>query len=656
MTTRQDGGGRRSLGRVVSDISIDTVLGAINETLYVFDPETGRPLFWNAALSAISGYSDEELAEMPGASSAFYSDEDVEKLKGALREIYEEGQTRVEAMLRTKDGRGVLFSYDAVLIQDHEGRPAICVLGRDVSAERAAERALAESEAKFRMMAEQSLFGLAVIQDQKVVFANAEVAHINGYSVEEMMAWEAREFAKAVHPEDRAFAVEQARKKQANEAGARTHYSYRILNKQGETRWVDQYSRTVIHGGRPADLICLVDVTAERRAEETQAQLREQLHHSQKMEAVGRLAGGIAHDVNNILGSILMLAECMGQQTLLEPSVREDLSRIVSLCERGGKLTRDLLGYARKGKHVGTQTALAPIVEEVADLVRRATPKTITTTVEIQEEGIEVFGDPDQLTSALMNVLVNAVDAVPGGGSITVQLTKVKLEPGHPALARGLETGTYASIAVRDSGAGIPADLLEKVTEPFFTTKAMGKGTGLGLSMVDGVARNHGGALLIESQLDEGTRVTILLPSSAVARAGAGDRPASRRPPVRPAGGAILVAEDEQFLRESLHAHLETLGFEVYDAADGQEAVDLCRLRKGDFVAVLLDLVMPRLDGIEAFELIHSRHPDLPVVLMSGHTVEGKPDELLQAGAVGFLQKPFTLDELIRALNTVVPV
>jgi two-component system cell cycle sensor histidine kinase/response regulator CckA len=409
--------------------------------------------------------------------------------------------------------------------------------------------------------------------------------------------------------------------------------------------------------GQPTKVIGVIaDLTEKQQALEERARLEEQLRQSQKMEAIGRLAGGLAHDMNNVLQTVLAISELM--QRLVEPDSphQQHLRDLLTVCARGRDLTRDLLSFARKEPVQQKRIDLNELIEEVRSLIRRMVPRTIALQTDFAPKLDSVEGDPGQFSHALMNLCINAADAIEGPGLVTIRTSNATLDESRLAAlgAAHLSPGRYARLDVQDNGAGIDEVTLSKVFEPFFTTKPEGVGTGLGLSIVQGTVSSHGGFVSVQSQLGQGTTVSIFLPHTATARPA---RETSELPVVAPVEGdaRVLLVDDEEIILRSWKRLLGSLGYDVLTARNGHVALDLLEAEGGRVDLVVLDMIMPVMDGFETFHHLRLLYPELPVLIASGHLQEDQAQSLIDAGAVGFLPKPFDIDRMAQILNTLAP-
>lgn len=371
-----------------------------------------------------------------------------------------------------------------------------------------------------------------------------------------------------------------------------------------------------------------------RRSEEERDRLHAQLVHAQRMEAVGTLSAGLAHDMNNILASIVSFAE-LARDDLDTPGAdpREELALIIAQATRGAELTRALLAFSRRGQYRKQPLVLGDLVRELRSMLARTLPKSIRLEVAIPDEPIYVAGDPTQLVQVLVNLAVNASDAMSGSGTLSI--------------SAGTD-GDVAQLEVTDTGAGMDEATLERIFEPFFTTKERGKGTGLGLSTVWGIVTGHDGTLAVRSAVGKGTTFTIRLPLTS-------DRPAL--PPAPPPEVAttmprrtkILVVDDEEHVRRGTLRILERKGYETLEASNGAEALEVFAAHADEIGLVVLDMMMPVMGGHECFEKLRERS-DVPVLVTTGHTSDSLAQDLFARGAA-FLEKPFPSADLMREVS-----
>lgn len=372
--------------------------------------------------------------------------------------------------------------------------------------------------------------------------------------------------------------------------------------------------------------------------------MQEQLHQSEKMTAIGQLAGGIAHDFNNQLTGISGYAELL-RNALDNPRQRGWAEHILGAAQRSADLTRQLLAFARKGQTRRAPTDLRRTISEVVELLHRSIDPRIVIIHEDADTPCLTLGDAGQLHHALLNLALNARDAMPGGGELRFTTRQTTLPEDSGGF--GNAAGTFVAIAVGDTGCGMDTATRRRLFEPFFTTKTAGKGTGLGLAAVYGVIKNHGGAIAVDSHPGRGSTFTLLLPLL--------DAPPAATPVINAADPAavacrILAIDDEPVVRDLLEATLHSLGHVCVTCADAEAALTLCQGGTA-FDLVILDMIMPRMGGRDAFLALRARNPGLRVLVASGHSLNGEVQSLLDLGARGFIQKPFQLTELSKAIT-----
>ncbi len=371
------------------------------------------------------------------------------------------------------------------------------------------------------------------------------------------------------------------------------------------------------------------DIDALRRRVE---ELETQLEHTQKLMAIGSLAGGVAHDFNNLLTAILGYASLLREEAASAPNVVEALDVIEKAAERASQLTRQLLGFARRGEPKRVRVDVHQSLAEVLDLLRHTIEKNIHLQTRFEASQPFVTGDPGQLFQVFLNLSLNARDAMPGGGTLT--------------LATG-NTDDSVRVSVIDTGAGIAAGIRDRIFEPFFTTKAENKGCGLGLTVVQSIVKSHGGRIELDCDAAPGARFHVLLPLTTGKEKSADAAGAAR--PAR-GKGSVLVIDDEEVVRQVAARMLKGLGYHAICLSSPREAIDYYHRRSRDIDLVIVDLVMPDLNGRDCFERIRSINPAARVLLTSGYSHDAAVDELIEAGAKAFLQKPYRLAQLSETL------
>jgi PAS domain S-box-containing protein len=381
-------------------------------------------------------------------------------------------------------------------------------------------------------------------------------------------------------------------------------------------------------------VIAFFDVTREVDAEFAKAESERRLHRGQRLEAIGTLAGGVAHDFNNLIFGVKLLAAELGVHES-DPQRRSSLALIDDITERAAMLTRSLLGFARRGKHRAAPVALDDLLQGMGELLRRTlSGVTVTFETAAANRGT-VIGDRAQLEQVVMNLAVNAAEAIADTGR------------GGRLVIRTRTARDAIVLEVADDGPGIPAELRDRVFEPYFSTKTPERGTGLGLATVFGIVENHGGSIEIGPGLDgRGTTMRVRLPASRFAALP--PEPVVTRD-VPPGSGTVLVVDDDALVRRAVASALRSLGYDTVEADGGAAAIHLHRERR-DLRAVVLDMVMPGMNGRATLAAMRSVDPEIPVLLMSGHTINEEIQAVLDEGASAFLSKPYSVEALARSL------
>jgi len=503
------------------------------------------------------------------------------------------------------------------------------------------------SEERFRSIFEQVCFGVAVASlDGRYSTVNPAFARLLGYSPEDLKE---KHYLEITHPYDAEAKQERVRELVEGNAG---HVSLeaRYVRKSGESVWCAT-NISLIHdaAGRPAHFLAMVqDIDERKKAEEERNRLQQQLFQAQKMEALGTLAGGIAHDFNNLLSVILGFASLARQRLAADHQLQESMSMIEQSAQRAADLTRQLLGFARPERQQIKPVCVDDVLERVRRMVARTFDRNITVTVRKASEPLWVNAEPSYLEQALLNLCINARDAMPEGGILSLEASATRVDPPLPGLPRTCAAGNYASISVEDTGSGIAPETLPRVFEPFFSTKDPGHGTGLGLSMVYGFVKNHEGFVKVESEPGQGARFTLLLPRIPAPATETGTEGFGR---IERGQGTVLVVDDEPLVRAFAAEGLQGLGYNVLVAENGRQALELYQRHRAEIGGVLLDLIMPDLSGLETYRRMRALDPLVHVVFASGYSTGEILRSAPDARSAAFIGKPYTLQGLSAVLR-----
>ncbi len=388
-----------------------------------------------------------------------------------------------------------------------------------------------------------------------------------------------------------------------------------------------------------------------KNAEEALRRSEEQLRQSQKVEAIGRLAGGVAHDFNNLLTVITGYCELLLARLSSDEPMRKEIEQIRKAGERAASLTRQLLAFGRKQILEPKVLDLNSSARDMEKMLKRLIGEDIDLRIAPAPDLRRVKADPGQIEQVLMNLAINARDAMPKGGNLTIETANLELDEAYASRHVGVRPGSYVMLAVSDNGCGMDKEIMARIFEPFFTTKGPGKGTGLGLSTAYGIVKQSGGNIWAYSEPGRGTTFKIYLPQVEEAVV----RPRSRRQPTKVSRGSetILLAEDEPELRGLTRRILEMKGYTIIVAGDGTEALEICGRHEGSIHLMLSDVVMPKMSGRELAERLATTRPDMKVLYMSGYTDDAIVHHGILEPGTSFIQKPFTPDSLVRKVREV---
>lgn len=626
-----------------SEKTLRTILSSTPTGIGVVE---NRLMKWhNRAMSDMLGYTSEEL-HGKNARMLYASDEEYDRVGKVIGTLGPDRKTaEIETKWLRKDGSMFDCLIRYALLDPESGSGATVAIVEDITDRKLAENALRQSEERYRSLVENTLDGYFIceIPSARIIFVNQRGCDLFGYTMEEALnlsLWD------TVAPEDHARLKERFKKRMERESLGQPDITYTGKRKDG-SRFRAQVATSVVMFQEQAALQGVFkDITEQER-------LERQLRQAQKMEAIGTLAGGIAHDFNNLLQAILGYTQILTIEKEADDPERSKLEQIEKSAMRASELTQQLLTFSRK-----VESKLRPVdlnleVKQVQKLLKRTIPKMINIELHLEKDLHVVNADPAQVEQVMMNLAVNARDAMPEEGNLLIETENIFLDEQYCRAHPGAVPGQYVCLSITDTGHGMDRETLDHIFEPFYTTKEVGKGTGLGLSMVYGIVKSHRGYIMCYSEPGIGTTFKIYLP--AVEKEDQREKTESVREAKKVPGGkeTILLVDDEELLRAVGKETLEQFGYTVLTASDGESALKYYSEKKGEISLVILDLMMPGMGGKQCLEQLLAMDPDTKVVIASGYSVNGPTKATLEAGAKGFIKKPFDLKQMLKVVRKV---
>ncbi|MBI1806986.1 MAG: PAS domain S-box protein [Ignavibacteria bacterium] len=601
----------------------------------------GRMIYNNPAIEKILGYAVEEIK---GKSSLMYMhEEDRQEVERVLPNLIAEkfGWNNLVLRWRHKDGTYRWLESNAVpLIDAHDTMVGYRGADRDVTERRRAEEQLRQSEEQFRLITENVADLIAVLDlEGKRLYNSPSYKDV----LDDPEKLRGTDSFQEIHSEDREKIKHIFHETVKTGIGQRAEY--RFVKKDGTIRYIESQGSVIRDKEGNVSKVVVVsrDVTEKKK-------LEQQFLRSQRMESIGTLAGGIAHDLNNVLAPIIMAMEVL-RKRIPDKDMQRILNTLEASARRGAGMVKQVLAFGRGMSGERTVVQSRHLIDEMAKIASDTFPKSIQIRTDISKDLWTVSADPTQLHQVLINLCVNSRDAMPNGGSLTLKAGNVELDENYARMHIEAKAGPYVIIEISDTGAGMPREIVEKIFEPFFTTKEIGKGTGLGLSTTLAIVKSHGGFINVYSEVSKGTVFKVYLPAllrpeTLTAEGKEKELPAGR-------GEIILVVDDEASIREITKETLETYGYKVLTASDGTEAIALYAQNKNEIDVVLTDMMMPYMDGPTTIRALRKLDPQLKIIAASGLSTDGNPTTTADSGIQGFLSKPYTAEKLLLTLHDV---
>jgi two-component system, cell cycle sensor histidine kinase and response regulator CckA len=746
-----------------SEDAFNKIFHASSNMMAIHTINERRFIDLNEAAASLGGFSREDLVGHTMDERGLVEDPGFEDLVG--RKLREEGKAHnIETKLRAKNGQyhTVLASVDPI---QYNNEPCILAVSVDITEREEKADALRRSEEKYRLLVENSLQGLAIIQNSRFVFCNGAYATISGYSLEQLLAMSSNEIMAMIHPEDWNGLYRRYRDQLAGKS-VMPRFEYRERRKDGTVIWLEAHTVLIEYNGKPAIQSVCMNITDRKSAEEALMESREYLNQiincigdpifvkdcdhrmmlvndamcaframrreeligridmpdsvllhlwdqeedvlktgrevrseenitdsqgiphtfmtnktllidksgnrqvvgvlrditeykrleaqflqAQKMEAVGVLAGGVAHDFNNLLNVINGYAELILEDLNPNDPMRKEVENIRDAGQRATTLTSQLLAFGRKQIMQLEIFDFNQIILKMNSMLRRMIREDIEIVSKISQDPIMINADPGKIQQVIMNLVVNARDAMPNGGKLTIETATVHFDDSYIKDHPMTKPGHYVMLAISDNGLGMDTATQARIFEPFFTTKAKGKGTGLGMSTVYGIVKQSDGFVWVYSELGKGTTIKVYLPRELDSITAA--LPATPSDFVIQGSETILIVEDEAAVRTLACRVLAGSGYKMLEAADGMEALYLVKNSTQQIHMVITDVVMPGISGKALLSRIEEISPGIKSLFISGYTENAIVHHGVLDSGIAFLQKPFTVDGLLRKVREV---
>jgi two-component system, cell cycle sensor histidine kinase and response regulator CckA len=634
-----------------------TILETMEEGLFENDLK-GNFTFVNDAGCRLLGYERDEIIGMN--YRRIFSPEKAEYIYKDYNEIFKTGESKFlrDYEVIRKNGSVRIHQSNSMLLRDATGKPTgFSIFVQDVTEQKKAEEALRQNEEKYRMIAE-NVYDMIWTTDLNLVctYVSPSVFRITGFTPQEFQKKPINEMAtpESIAMVGKLLAEELVKEKSGNvDKGRSKTIEFEMVTKKGGTVWVEASATfTRDTSGNVTGVLGVTrDISERKQSEKEKARLEEQLLQAQKMESVGRLAGGVAHDFNNMLSVILGYSELIKLNLSESDPLMIDMMEIEKAATRSRDITRQLLAFSRK-------QIIAPMLVDLNGLItsiQKTLSRLIGEDIDLQffpTDGLwKIKFDPSQMQQILINLAANARDAMPNGGKLTIETRKIYLDEAYCKMQIGISPGHYVLLGVSDDGVGMNKETLQNVFEPFFTTKETGKGTGLGLATVYGIVKQNDGFINVYSEPGKGTSFKIYIPRNIEE----GEVSEEVEEAVVASGsGTVLLVEDDDMVRKMTTEMLEAIGYTVLPTGDPSEALTLCEKDDIHIDLLITDVIMPGMSGKELRDRIEANRPEIKVLFMSGYTSNVIVHRGVLEDGVHFVQKPFSMSDLARNVRNAI--
>jgi two-component system, cell cycle sensor histidine kinase and response regulator CckA len=615
---------------------------AVIYTLKV-DGQTITPTVVSDNIERLLGFTVEECSYYDWWLNGLHPEDRERVLKTLAQGLTQNGYV-VEYRIRRKDGSYRWIEDNNRVLHDAEGKTNYMVgVWTDITKRKTAEETVQQSEARFRELAENinEVFWMIDHAKNEILYVSPAYEKVWGRSCQSLYAAPGT-WLEAIHSEDRESVRQAAAEKQAF---GTYNEEYRIIRPDEKVRWIHDRAFPIRNAaGEVHRIVGTAEDITERK------QLEDQFRQVQKMEGIGQLAGGVAHDFNNILAAIQMQSDLLKGSGGLSAQQSEFANEISATVERAASLTRQLLLFSRREVFQPRDLDLSESIASTTKMLKRILGENVQMQLKLASQPMFIHADAGMIDQVLLNLAVNARDAMPNGGQLGIETSGEVFDQGAVPRSANERAGSFVCLIVSDSGCGIAPEILPKIFEPFFTTKDVGKGTGLGLATVFGIVQQHQGWIQVSSELDRGTTFRIYLPRLARS-AGLKSSP-STPGAMRGGNETILLAEDDPSLRDSVRRTVSQLGYRVLEAPTGVKALEVWKQNRDEIRLLLTDLVMPGgMTGKDLAQRVLQENPELQVVYMSGYSAEVVGKDFPLKEGVNFLSKPFRAGKLAQIIR-----